>query len=820
MDTLRQDIRFALRTLRKSPLFTLVAAATLALGIGANTAVFSVVNGVLLRDLPYEDADRLTLLWTNFGSDLPQNWVSGPEFVEMKEFATQFDGIGAVVPTTVAFTGQGDPEQIGAAGTSGEFFQVMRVQAAAGRLFGPDDDTPAASPVAVLDHGFWQRRFGGDLSVLEQTLTADGVTYRIVGILPPDFSIRHPDAQFPDRIDLWVPFVPIFGADYSQVNRGSHFLRAFGRMKAGVTLEQAQADMRAAAIQMQERTPNYYDFEGWDITVLSLHEDLVEEVRPALMILLGAVLFVLLIACVNVANLQLTRAAVRERELAVRTALGAGRGRLARQLLTESVILAAMGSGLGLLVAMGLVRVLVGAAPDGLPLKDSIGIDATVLLFTLALGGLTAILFGLAPGFVALKTSLVSSLKEGGRGSSSGIGGKRIRTGLVISEVALAIVLLVGAGLLMTSLGRMLQTDPGYDTEQQLTLRIGLPASQYDANGTRAFWDELLDRVGAIPGVTDAGLISQLPLSGAYSSGTTAVERSQSVEPPAGDGFPNLEAERRFVSPNYFQTMGVQLVAGRGFTRADGIDAPPVAIVDEEFVRRFWPGENPIGQRIAMGSGNNQPVWREVVGVVRHSRHYDLHTVGREAAYYPFGQFGINTMYMAVRTDADPATVSGAVRAEVREIDPNQPVSDVQTMQARVGEAVAQPEFNMWLLGGFALIALVLAALGIYGVISYSVGQRRHEVGVRMALGADRGDVRSLFLRQGLILVAAGLGVGLLAALALSRLLVTLLYEVSPADPFTYVAVALLLGSVALAACLIPAAAATRVEPVTVLREE
>jgi len=820
MHTFLQDLRFSLRTLRTNPIFAIVAALTLALGIGANTAVFSVVNGVLLRDLPYEDPEQLTLLWTNFGSDLPQNWVSGPEFVEMRELQTQFEDIAVVVPTTVSFTGAGEPEQIGAAGASGGFFELLRQTPEIGRLFGPEDDRPSASPVVVLDYGFWQRRFGGRADVLDQTLTADGVTYDIVGVLPPDFRIRHPDAQFPDRIDMWAPMGPILGADYAHIGRGSHFLRAFARMKDGVTLAQAQSDMHGVALQMAERTPEYYGrIDGWDITVLSLHEDLVEAVRPALIILLGAVLFVLLIACVNVANLQLTRAAAREREMALRASLGAGRGRLVRQLLTESLVLALIGSALGLVVAVGLIRLLVAVAPEGLPMRDAIGIDGTVLLFTFALGVATALLFGLAPGFMSIRASLFGSLKEGGRGTAGRSGG-RMRGGLVVSEVALAIVLLVGAGLMMHSFKRILSTDPGYSTEHLLTMRIGLPAGAYDQAGTRTFWDRLLSEGAAVPGVSEVGLVSHLPLSGSYASGTTYVERSSVVDPAPGQNHPYIEAERRWVSPDYFPTMEIELLSGRLFTAADGPDAAPVAIVDEEFARRFWPNENPVGQRVSIGQDANGQVWREVVGVVRHSRHYDLTSVGREAAYYPYAQSQVNTMYLAARTSSDPATLANALRSVVWQIDANQPVSDVQTMEARVGEAVAQPEFNLWLLAGFAIIALSLAAMGIYGVIAYSVGQRRQEIGVRMALGADGGSVRSLFLRQGMRLVLVGVALGLVAALALTRLLTSMLYGVSATDPLTYVGVAGILTLVAAAACFIPAMSATRVEPVSVLREE
>ncbi len=768
-----------------------------------------------------EYPEQLTLVWTNFGPDLPQNWVSGPEYAEMREFNTQFEDIGVVVPTTVAFTGEGEPEQIGAAAVSGPFFRVMRVASAQGRLISQEDDQPGAPAVAVLSYGFWQRRFGGDPGILNQTITANDQPYTVVGVLPADFRILHPDAQFPDNVDIWVAIVPVFGAAYDQLPRGNHGLRAFGRLNSGVTLAQAQADMDAVATRLLEKTPNYYGrIDGWGITVLSLHGDLVEDVKPALMILLGAVGFVLLIACVNVANLQLTRAAAREREMALRSALGAGRGRLARQLVTESLVLASAGAAVGLLVAFWLVRVLTTVAPEGLPLRDAISIDGSVLLFTLLMTVLTALFFGLAPVLVSLKDSLSSSLKEGGRGSTSGAGGRRLRAGLVMSEVALALVLLVGAGLMMKSLAQMLRADPGYQTEQLMTMRVALPGARYDTEASVAFWDQLLERAAALPGVSSAGVISHLPLSGAYASGSTAVERSDAVPLTEGFNYPFIEADRRWVSPDYFQTMGVELISGRNFTRADNVDALPVAIVDEEFADRFWPGEDPIGQRVTLGAGGGQPTWREVVGLVRHSKHYDLTTVGREQAYFPYAQFGINAMYLTVRTTAEPAALSRALQSEVWELDANQPVSDLQTMGDRVSGTVAQPRFNLVLLAGFAVLALVLAAVGIYGVIAYSVGQRTHEVGVRMALGADRGAVRALFLKQGMGTVGLGLLFGLVAALALSRLLTSLLYSVSPADPTTYIAVAAVLTLVAAAACLVPASMATRVEPVSVLRDE
>jgi len=818
MDELLQDLRYTIRTLIRTPAFMAVAVLTLALGIGANTAVFSVINTVLLRPLPYEDAGRLALIWTNFGPDLPQNWVSGPELAEMRELNTTFEEIGVVVPTTVSVTEGGDPEQVGAAGVSGNFFSVLKVEAAMGRSFVAEDDVPGAAPVVMLSDGFWRRRYGGDAGVLGQTIFADGQSYTVVGVLPPGFKLFHPDLQFPQTVDLWVPVVPVFGVDYAQWQRGNHGLRAFGRMKQGVSLERAQEDMHAVATQMQELSPDYYDFDGWNITTLSLHADLVEDVKPALLVLLGAVAFVLLIACANVANLQLTRAAAREREIAVRTAVGAGRGRLVRQFITESVVLSLIGGVFGLLGAFGLVRSLVALAPDTLPRRTEIAIDGGVLGFTLLIAIVTGVLFGLAPVFYSLKDSLVESLKEGGKGSGSGMRSGRLRSGLVVTEVALALVLLIGAGLMIKSFRLLQDSDPGFDAENVITMRVSLPQSKYSTPAeVSQFFDQLIDRTEALPGVISAGTISHLPLSGAYASGTTRVNESE-AQPEDEWAF---EAERRWVSSDYFRTMGVEFMRGRPFTELDNVDSRPVAIVDEEFVRRFWPNENPLGKMVSINrDAEGERVWREIVGVVRHSKHYNLQTVGREQAYYPYKQIPVNTMFLAARVRSNPASLAASIRNEVWAIDPDQPVSQVRTMSELVDSSVSQPRFNLLLFGAFGAIALLLAAVGIYGVIAYSVSQRSHEIGVRMALGAAAGSVLSLVLRQGLAVASIGLVIGLAAATGLSRLLSGMLYAVSPIDPATYIGVAVALAVVAAAACSVPALRASRLDPVEVLRRE
>ena len=818
MDDLIQDLRYGIRTLLRNPVFTLVAVITLALGIGANTAVFSVINTVLLRPLPYDDPERLTLLWTNFGADLPQNWVSGPELAEMREFNTTLEELGVVVPTTVSVTEGGDPEQVGAAGVSGNFFQVLQVSAAMGRNVGPEDDMSGAPRVAMLSDGFWRRRFGADPEIVGSSVFADGQSYTIIGVLPAGFRLFHPDLQFPDNVDLWVPVVPVLGADYTQLNRGSHFLRAFGRMRPGVTLEQAREDMHVVARQIQEKSPNYYDFEGWDITTLSLHDDLVEDVKPALLILLGAVAFVLLIACANVANLQLTRTAAREREIAVRTAVGAARLRLVRQFVTESVLLSLIGGAFGLLGAFGLVRSLILFAPDALPRRGDIAIDGGVLVFTLAIAVITGVLFGLAPVYHGFKASLVESLKEGGRGAGASSRSGRLRSSLVIAEVALALVLLIGAGLMTRSFLALQASDPGYKSDNVMTMRISLPESKYGSSQEVAqFYDQLLERAASLPGVVAAGTISHLPLSGAYASGTTRVNQSESR--PEDEWA--LEAERRFVSPDYFRAMGVQVVQGRSFDQLDNAEGQPVAIVDERFVQRFWATENPIGKQVSINrDANGNRVWREVVGVVRHSKHYNLSTVGREQAYYPYKQVPSNAMYLAVRTQSDPSSMSATLRNLVWAIDPDQPVSQVRTMDDLVAASVSQPRFNLLLFTAFGAIGLALATVGIYGVISYSVTLRSHEIGVRMALGAAAGSVLTLVLRQGMAVAGVGLALGVGAAIGLSQLATSLLYAVSPVDPVTYAGVVIVLGAVATAACSGPALRASRVDPIEVLRRE
>jgi len=827
IDNLSQDIRQALRVIRRSPLATAVSVLTLALGIGAVTAVFTVVNTVLLQPLPYPESEALVVVWTNFGPDLPENWISGPEFIEIREYNTALDDLAVVSLDSAVLTGLDEPEQLPAAVASASLFSILRVDAARGRVLEPADDRPDAGNVVVISDGLWRRRFGADPAILGTAVTLDDRPFTIVGVLPADFRFHHPNVSDPEALSLWMPLQPTYETTYAQLSRGSHFLLGVGRLREGVTLPQLRADLDGVAATMQEVTGSY-GFEGWGLSAYSLHEDLVEGNRTALSILLGAVACVLLIACVNVANLQLTRASAREREMAVRTALGAGRRRLLRQLMTESLVLAGLGAAAGLGLAFWFARALLQAAPPGMPRTADVALDATVLLFAVAATALSALLFGVVPGLLASRADAAASLKEGGRGNTGGRAGARLRASLVVAEIALALVLAVGAGLMLRSFQAIIQADPGYETESILTMRIPLPP-RYDAQDAVAFWNELLPAVRALPDVREAGAISALPLSGSYSSGTTLAEQSDLVEqPPPGSSmaYPAIEADRRYVTAGYFEAMAARVLRGRTFADTDGESGAPVAIVDQVFARRFWGDEEPLGKRVATEfntdreTGRLEARWREVVGVVGHLRHYDLSTVGREQIYVPIPQRPVTSVYLAVRTQGDPAAAVPLVRQRLAEIDGNVPISNLRTMADRASLSLARPRFNSLLFSFFAVASLLLAAIGIYGMISFSVGQRTNEIGVRMALGASGGTVRQMILRQGVALAAGGVLVGALAALALGRFLESMLYGVSPVDPLTYTGVIVVLAAVALLASWIPAARATRVEPVAALREE
>ncbi|NKB88209.1 MAG: FtsX-like permease family protein [Acidobacteria bacterium] len=716
-----------------------------------------------------------------------------------------------------------DPARVNGAAVSGSFFDLLGVSAAQGRTINAQDDE-GGQRVVTISHGFWQARLGGRDDVLGRALTLDGMDFEVVGVLPEDFGVYHPNVPSPDVVGLFVPYQPTYGAEYASMSRGSHFLLGFARASNGVSPAQVQADMDNVALAMNE-TGNY-DFDGWGLTSYRLHEDLVEDFQGALVILLGAVAFVLLIACLNVANLQLTRASQRGREIALRTAVGAARGRVLRQLLTEALVLAAAGAIAGLALASWLIAALQAVMPDGLPRAQEIGLDGTVLSFAAVATLATVALFGVLPGFLATRTNLADTLRDSGRTTSGGPGGGKIRSILVVAEVAAALVLLVGAGLMLRSFNSLVNTDPGYRTDSMLTMRVSLPTPKYDADTAQIFQAQLLERTRALPGVISAGGVSGLPLSNIAGSGTTLAEFSEAEDVDEFGGYKFIEADRRSVSPGYFEAMGVELLAGRFFDETDTADSMPVVIVDESFARRFWGEKNPIGQRASINFRNGMDgegtvvTWSEVVGVIRHARTQDLAEDGREQFYAPWAQRVRLGMHVAIRTDGDPTQIAAAVNQAVWDLDPDQPVSDIATMSERVDAVVAGPRFVSVLLGSFAAAAVVLAAIGIYGVIAYSVGQRTNEIGVRMALGASKNRVRQMVLREGMVVVLLGVGLGVAAALGLTRLISNMLYEVTNTDPATYVGVVVLLVGVAITACLVPALRATRIEPVTALREE
>jgi putative ABC transport system permease protein len=816
MERLMHDLRYGVRTLIKSPLFTCVAVVALALGIGANSAVFSVVNAVLLRPLQFKDPEQLAMLWGKFDKEgIPRNWISQPELFDLREQCQSYEDLAAYTTGGANLTGSGEPVRVSSAIVSPGFFQILGLQPAIGRTFVPEEEQPANSKVAVLGYGLWQSRFGGNPDVTSQTVQLNGETYAILGVMPAGFD-------FPEKSELWVPLA----LDRANLqSRGSHYLQLIGRRKPGVSLEQAQSELNIVAQTLQQQyQQNYPADTGFGLFLVPMHQQVVGEVRPALVVLLAAVGLVLLIACANVANLLLARATIREREVAVRTALGATRWRIVRQLLTESTLLALTGGAIGLLLAFICVKLFVAFGPRDIPRLEEISLDQRVIFFSLGLSVLTGLVFGLAPAFHLAKADLHESLKEGGR-AVIGSGHQRLRKILVVSEVAVALVLLAGAGLMLKSFRRVLEVDPGFRTENVLTMRLALPQTRYRENkDIIRFYKELLDRIAVLPGVATAGAVSHLPLSGAYTSGTTIVEDSSGTATQLIQGYPYIEADRRVVSPTYFKALGIKLIDGRLLEESDNEAAPPVAVIDETFAKRFWPGGGAVGKRVVVGGTQQQLNWGRIVGVVSHVKHYALQKDGREQIYFPYLQRPTRSMFVTVLTAGDPSNQEAAVRAAVQTIDSDQPIYSIKSMDQLLSESVAQPRLNGILFGAFGVIAVILAAVGIYGVMSYSVEQRTHEIGVRMALGAQRRDVLRLIVGQGFGLtltgVAIGAGVGLAAALAFTRVMSSLLFRVNATDPVTFVIVSLLLGVVALIACMMPARRAASCDPMIALRNE
>jgi putative ABC transport system permease protein len=813
---LLQDLRYGIRMLLRSPGFTAVAVLTLALGIGATSAIFSVIDAVLLRPLPYNEPDRLVMVWGKLaGIGLPrdQNAVSVPEFIDFQTMNQVFERMAASTGTSFNLTVEGSPERVQGASVSASLFPLLRVQPVLGRTFRAEEDQPGRDNVVLLSHGLWQRRFGSDPSLVGKTLTLNGRVCSVIGILPPNF-------EFPAEAEIWRP-IAFDAADLSENRRADHFLTVVARLKPGVRLAQAQANMDVIARRLQEKNPAQYPpRSGWGVRLTPLLEEMVEDTRPALLMLLGAVALLLVIACANVANLLLARASARQREIAIRAALGAGRGRLIRQLLTESCLLGLLGGALGLLLALWGGDLLVKLGPENLPRLKDAAIDGRTLGFTLLISLGANFLFGLAPAWQACGGQRSAQLKEGSRGATASPRGARLRGMVVVSQISLSLVLLVGAGLLIKSFVRVLQVDPGFNPNHVLSMRINLPSVRYpEPRQAQAWFRQLLQRVETLPGVEYASLVSHLPLGSVGWSGTFTVEGL--VTDPTKGG---PEADRRPSSTAYFRAMGIPLLRGRFFdSRDEAEDAPKVAIVDETLAETFWRGQDPIGKRLKLGGVHSSRPWMSVVGVVRHVKHQGLDAQSRFQMYWPYPQqLPQRTMSLVIRTRSgmDPRSLTRAAQNEVLALDKEQPVFAIRTMEEVVSRSVAQRRLSMLLLVIFAAVAVTLATVGIYGVMSYSMAQRTHEIGIRMALGARAPDVLALVAKQALTLVALGVAVGLAGALLFTRSLASLLFQVQPGDPAILLAASLLLAAVALGAGYIPAHRAVKVDPMTALRCE
>jgi putative ABC transport system permease protein len=803
-----QDLRYGVRMLRKNPGFTLIAVVTLALGIGANTAIFSVVNTVLLRPLPYPDPDRLMMIRETKLPQLPDFSVSPGNFLDWQKQNSVFERLVAIGPAPFSLTGAGDPERLSGMRVSEGFCEMLGAQPQIGRNFLPEEDQPGHNNVVILSQGLWQRRFGGDPNILNQPITLDGQSYTVIGVMPPTF-------YFVDRAnDLWTPMA--FTAGQAQ-NHGGHSLAAIGLLKPGITLDQARTEMGMIAERLASQYPDVNT--GWSVKITPLLEFTVKSIRPALLVLLGAVIFVLLIACANVANLLLARAAGRQKEIAIRTALGASRWRIVRQLLTESVLLALVGGVLGLLLAKWGTEILLTLAPQDLPRISDVSLDGRVLVFTATVTLLTGVIFGLIPALQVSKPNLSETMKEGGRGSTEGGRGQLVRNALVVLEVASALVLLVGAGLMIKSFTRLQKVEVGFEADSVLTVSLALPKSKYpEENRQVAFYQQLLEKVGRLPGVRTAGATSGVPLSNEDFVLAFLIQ-GQPAQAPG----PGQTTNYYSVSADYFKAMGIRLIRGRLFTERDAINAPLVAIINETMARNLFPDEDPIGKRITFDVNQDKPAWLEIVGIVGDVKHYGLDKATTMQTYGPYTQQTLSYMTLVVRAAGDPENLTAAIRREVLSLDKEQPISNIRTLDQLVSTSIAQQQFSMLLFGIFAAAAMILASIGIYGVLSYSVTQRTHEIGIRLALGAQTSDVLRLVVRQGLLLTIVGIAGGIAAALTLAKLLTSfseLLYEVKATDPLTFGLVAFGLLLIAFAACYLPARRATKVDPMIALRGE
>jgi putative ABC transport system permease protein len=811
MQPLLQDLRYGARMLAKKPGFTLVAILTLAIGVGANTAIFTVINAALLRPLPYEDAERLMVVDTTMRREAVEvRATSYPDFVDWRDQNTVFERIAARNSASFTLTGGAEPERVNGELVSADYFPLLRARAVMGRTFLPEEDrTPDTHRVALVGYGLWQRRFGGSKALVGQTIQLSDGNYTVVGIMPEGFR------GVSDEAEIWLPMMMVSSIRTTDNlrQRDQRWLRAVARLKPGVTPAQAQTEMDAVTRRLEQSYPDSNRSRGARVT--PLHERFFGDLQLTLWILLGAVGCVLLVACANVANLQLQRAAGRAPEMAVRLALGATPRRLIRQLLTESLLLALIGGALGVLLALWSVDFLIKLSPVSFPSFVKLTVDGRVLGFSLLISVLTGAMSGLAPALQTSRRTLNETLKAGGRNASGGLGRNRLLGSIVVSEIALAFTLLIGAGLMIRSLQRLQAVDPGFNSDRLLTMWVSLPAARYPREQIAAFSQQLRERLQSLPGAQSVALASDLPLSGSTSAGPIELEGQ-----PATPGGDEIRMYRHRVTPGFFSTVGIPLVKGRDFTANDHAQAPGVVIISEAMARRYWPNEDPIGKRLRE-SGSENP-WLSIVGVAGEVKYRGLpqNPNADPDVYFPLSQRPVRDLNLAARSGVDPDSLVSAVRGVLQKLDPDLPAYDVTTMAQTVANHTAQSRFSALLLGVFGALALALAAIGIYSVMAYAVEQRSREIGVRVALGARAGDVLKMVIGQGMRLALAGVALGLGAALALTQLMKRLLFGVGAADPLTYGAIALLLTLVALMACYVPARRATKVDPIVALRTE
>jgi putative ABC transport system permease protein len=797
------DLRYAFRQLIKSPSFTAIAILTLALGIGACTAIFSVVNTVLLRPLNYPEPDRIVSIRETNLPQFPVFSVSPPNYLDWEKQTKSYEYLAAYTGADLNLTGDGEPQQLSGLKATAHYFDVYGVKPILGRMWLPEEDAQGKDHVVVLSYHFWQRVFGGAADVVGRSIQLNGEPYTVVGIAQVGFGLT-------SKVEAWTPLA--FKPEETANNaRGDHYINVVGRLRPGVTVAQARAELELLATQLAKQYPD--SNKGWGIFLMLSQDYIVRDVKPVLYTLLGAVGCVLLIACANLANLLLARASARSREISIRAALGAGRGRLIRQLLTESVVLAVGGGVAGVILARWGLDALLALAPSSLPRISEIHLDSGVLIFSLALSIITGLVFGIAPAWLAARADVNEALKQGTRGSTEGGARGRLRSALVVLEVTFALMLLGGAGLLARSFMQLAHVDPGFTPENATLLQLSLPQKKYAMPEQQtAFADALLERVKVLPGVQWAGITHSMPLLGGYVL-TFSIEGRPPIAPSD-----QPSASYYAVTPDYFRAMGIRLIRGRTFTPRDDAKAPRVAIINEAFARQFFPNEDPIGKRIDIDLGPD--AWREIVGIVGDIKQNGPDQATSAQSYEPFAQKPFSSIDLVIRTKGAPAALLGALRPAVYAVDKDQPVGAIRPLEEILADSIARQRFAMTLLSVFSVVALVIAAVGIYGVMAYNVVQRTGEFGIRMALGAQRGDVLRLVLTQGGKLVGLGLIIGLAATLAASRAMGSMLFNTSAQDPLTLGGITLLLGAVALAACLLPASRATKVNPIEALRAE